>query len=163
MNEKNENGNARKKYLLILPCSKRKKPVSKAQALELYDGPFYRVVRKAKPQNLDILILSAKYGLIGSNESISYYDQMMTAERAEELASEIIMKLEKSLRYGCYDEIFINLGKTYMLALDEGKNMLDEYNVYWASGQIGERSHQLKNWLESIGAEAEGRPNDQLG
>jgi len=90
MNEKNENGNARKKYLLILPCSKRKKPVSKAQALELYDGPFYRVVRKAKPQNLDILILSAKYGLISSNESISYYDQMMTAERAEELASEII-------------------------------------------------------------------------
>ena len=156
MNEKNENGNSRKKYLLILPCSKQKKPVSKAPALELYDSPFYRVVRKAKPPNLDILILSAKYGLISSNESISYYDQMMTAERAEELASEIIMKLEKSLRYGSYDEIFINLGKTYMLALDDGKNMLDEYNVYWASGQIGERSHQLKTWLQMISDESGG-------
>ncbi len=142
-----------KKDLLILPCSKQKRQVSEAPAFDLYDGPFYRVVRKAKPQNLDILILSAKYGLINSNESISYYDQMMTAERAKELSADITTELEKILKNRYYDKIFINLGKIYMLALDEEKNLFDKYNVYWARGQIGERLHQLKEWLTTIRVE----------
>jgi hypothetical protein len=151
MNEKVENQG--KRYLLILPCSKRKKPVSKAPALELYDGPFYRVLRKNISANLDSSILSAKYGLISSQDTISYYDQIMTPELAEKLSSEITTKLEEILVDGCYGEIFINLGKTYMLALEGSKNMLDEYNVYWASGQIGERLHQLKTWLTTIRVE----------
>jgi len=156
MNKKNENGNSRKKYLLILPCSKRKKPVSKAPALELYDGPFYRMVRKNGPENLDILILSAKYGLIRYNEKISYYDQIMTVKRAEELGNGAYIKLKGIFKTNHYDEVFINLGKTYVLALKKSKTVLSRYNVYWANGQIGERLHQLKNWLESIGAEVEG-------
>ena len=138
------------KYLLILPCSKRKNSLSKASALDLYNGPFYQVLRKNMPTNLDTLILSAKYGLISSKDTISYYDQIMTPERARELSTEITAKLEKILINGCYDEIFINLGKTYMLALEESENILDEYNVYWGSGQIGERLHQLKTWLQII-------------
>lgn len=125
-------------------------------ALDLYDGPFYRVVRKNKPKNLDIIILSAKYGLINSKKSISYYDQIMTIKRAEELSLEVMIGLEEILREKCYNEIFINLGKTYMLALDGSRNMLDEYNVHRTSGQIGERLHQLKNWLITIKAEEKG-------
>jgi hypothetical protein len=139
-----------KKYLLILPCSKRKKLFSETSALDLYDGPFYRVLRKNMSPNLDSLILSAKYGLISSKDTVSYYDQIMTPERAEELSPEIMTKLETIIRNGCYDEIFINLGKTYMLALEKSKNVLDGYNVYWAGGQIGERLHQLKTWLQMI-------------
>ena len=59
-------------------------------------------------------------------------------------------ELEKIIRNGCYDEIFINLGKTYMIALEKSKNMLDGCNVCWAGGQIGERLHQLKTWLQII-------------
>ena len=139
-----------KKYLLILPCSKRKNLFSETSALDLYDGPFYRVLRKNMPPNLDSLILSAKYGLISSKDTVSYYDQIMTPERAEELSPEIMTKLETIIRNGCYDEIFINLGKTYMLALEESRDMLDGYNVCWAGGQIGERLHQLKTWLQII-------------
>lgn len=135
------------KYLLILPCSKQKKELYSACALELYDGPFYRVVRKNQPKNLDILILSAKYGLISSDNLISYYDQIMTPKRAEELASKIMMKLERIFTNENYDEVFINLGKNYLPALDGAKKILDEHNVNWANGQIGERLHQLKNWL----------------
>ncbi len=147
-NQKDKN----KKYLLILPCSKQKKELYGTSALELYDGPFYRVVRKNQPQNLDILILSAKYGLIRSDNLISHYDQIMTPKRAEELANEIMMKLERTFRNEDYDEVFINLGKNYMLALDGSKNILDEHNVNWANGQIGERLHQLKTWLNIIRA-----------
>lgn len=138
------------KYLLILPCSKQKKKLYGACALELYDGPSYRIVRKNQPKNLDILILSAKYGLINSDNLISHYDQIMTPNRAGELAKEIMVKLESTFKNEDYDEIFINLGKKYMLALNESKNILDEHNVNWANGQIGERLHQLKIWLQKI-------------
>ena len=142
-------------YLLILSCSKRKKRISNTYAIDLYDGPFYRMVRKNKPQNMDILILSAKYGLIRYNENISYYEQIMTSKRAEELGNDVYIRLEKILKNNHYDYVFINLGKTYALALEKCKEMLSRYNVYWANGQIGERLHQLKNWLESIGTEVE--------
>jgi len=138
------------KYLLILPCSKRKKTVSKAPALELYDGPFYRVLRKNMLTNLDVLILSAKYGLISPNNIIYSYDQKMTVERAKELSTKINMRLSKILKENQYKEIFINLGKTYALALARSGGLLNNYTVYWASGQMGERSHQLKRWLVGL-------------
>jgi len=147
--------NQGKKYLLILSCSKRKKRISNAYAINLYDGPFYRIVRKNKPENLDILILSAKYGLIRYDEEISYYDQIMTIERAKELVDDV-SKLKRMLKMNHYEQIFINIGKTYALAIEKSKPMFNKYNVYWANGQIGERLHQLKNWLESIDAETEG-------
>jgi len=154
MNERWKNKG--KKYLLILPCSKRKKRISNAYSIDLYDGPSYRMVRKNRLENLDILILSAKYGLIRYNEKISDYDQIMTVERAEELANGIYIKLKEILKMNHYDHVFINLGRTYAIALEKSKTMLSKYSVYWANGQIGERLHQLKKWLELIGAEVEG-------
>lgn len=150
MNKNHKDKN--KKYLLILPCSKQKKELYSTCAIDLYDGPFYRVVRKNQPKDLDILILSAKYGLISSDNLISHYDQIMTPNRAEELANEIMVKLEIIFTNEDYNEVFINLGKKYMIALDESKNILDEHNVNWANGQIGERLHQLKTWLIAIKA-----------
>lgn len=154
MNE--EVGFQGKRYLLILPCSKRKKKFSNVYAIDLYDGPFYRMVRKSKPENLDILILSAKYGLIRYNEKISDYEQIMTVERAEELTNDVYIKLKEILKMNHYDHVFINLGRTYAIALKKSKTMLSRHNVYLANGQIGERLHQLKNWLKSISAEVEG-------
>jgi hypothetical protein len=39
-------GDYGKKYLLILSCSKTKKNINGAPAIELYDGMYYRVLRK---------------------------------------------------------------------------------------------------------------------
>ena len=144
--------NQNKEYLLLLPCSKKKKRVPIARAIELYNGPFYQIIRKNYQEKIDIFIISAKYGLINSNELISFYDQMMTTERAKELSGIIKMDLEKILQIKDYDEIFINLGKKYMIALEESKNLLNNYNVSLGYGQIGERLHQLKIWLTAIEA-----------
>ena len=59
-----------RKYLLIISCSDRKiQTLGCLPAFELYDGSFYRILRKAIregyfPNNLDILIISPKYGLL---------------------------------------------------------------------------------------------------
>ncbi len=121
--------------------------------MDMYDGPFYRILRKYNYNEIDIVIISAKYGLIKSNELISYYDQRMTAERAKEIASETRSRLEVVLSSNKYKSIFINLGKTYMLALDDSQDVLEGHNAYWVKGRIGERLHQLKSWLCLIRSE----------
>jgi hypothetical protein len=141
-----------KKYLLILPCSKRKKQILRAIAFDMYDGQFFRVLRKNMPTNLDVFILSARYGLIKSDEYIEYYDQIMSVTRALELAEAVNVKLSKILRENSYNGVFVNLGKTYILALEKSRELLENHNVYWAKGQIGERSYRLKKWLTEIGA-----------
>lgn len=141
-----------KQYLLIISCSKRKKPnLLKAPAIELYDGPFYKILRKCAPHNLDVLIISAKYGLINANEIIETYDLKMTQERASELSLQIRQKLEEVLSSKHYEKIFIMLGKVYMVALTDSWSLLEDYEVELGSGQIGERLHTLKNWLKVLG------------
>lgn len=145
------------KYLLIIPCSKRKAglPGAKIPAIDLYDGPFYRIIRKAfrehgKPDSLDIMLLSAKYGLIAHDEVITKYDQKITISRAKALSSPVRARLKDELKGNRYEKVFINLGKLYMLALDSSKDLLDEQKVCCASGRIGERMQQLRDWITRL-------------
>ncbi|ABR55823.1 DUF6884 domain-containing protein [Methanococcus aeolicus] len=146
-----------KNYLLILSCSKTKHHKYNIPAIDLYNGMYYKVLRKNfnlkenNNNNLNILILSAKYGLINSNHIIDYYDEVMTPKRAKELQNQVITKLKQELKNNNYDEIFITMGKTYELALgDRGKEILKNNNAIIGHGMIGERLSQLKNWLISI-------------
>lgn len=147
-----------RKYLLVISCSKRKIPcslVEKIRALDLYDGPFYRIIRKAfrdrgRPKNLDILILSAKYGLISSEKKITNYDKLMTTEIACKISRQVYRKLESIFWDYEYTEIMINLGKKYTLALEYSKRVLTNQNLRYGNGGIGDRNRQLKDWLFTI-------------
>lgn len=148
-------------YLLIISCSQRKiqSPETLA-AIDSYDGPTYRCLRKFRseqggkfPNNLRILILSAKYGLIFPETDIHNYDLKMTAERAEVMQSDMHQKLSQCLlfyqiAYGGMDQVFINLGKTYRRTLE---------GFHWglastqeASGGIGLKTQQMKAWLAHL-------------
>jgi len=66
------------------------------------------------------------------------------------LSDLVEIKLREILTNNEYDEIFVNLGKTYMVALEKSKNILNKFNVYYAKGPIGVRLHQLKSWLNEV-------------
>lgn len=153
-----------KNYLLLISCSQRKIQSPKVlAAIDCYDGPAYRCLRKFRseqdgklPNNLRILILSAKYGLIFPETEIHDYDLKMTSERAEVMRSDVHQDLSQCLyfyqiAYGGMDQVFINLGKTYMRTLE---------GFHWglvstmeASGGIGLKTQQMKAWLEQISQE----------
>lgn len=143
--------------LLILACSQLKFATSGLMpAIERYDGVNYRVLKKAKrvgnwPSNLDILILSAKYGLIAAEAQIEYYDLRLTPERAVVLREQISNKLDYYLRLTDYSQIFINLGKVYLSTLTSSKK-LPEYGerVIFAKGGIGKKMSQMKAWLVDL-------------
>jgi hypothetical protein len=78
--------------LLILSCSATKRlDAHSLPAVERYDGPAYRLTRKyvrecpAQRQCLDILIVSAEFGLLTGDALIPLYDRRMDAQRASAL------------------------------------------------------------------------------
>ena len=144
------------RYLLLVSCSQRKieSPVTKTlYAMYRYDGPTYRTLRKRYregrfPDNLDVLIISARYGLITWREPILNYEQKMTTARANELRPFVQERLKEIVAVQQYDEVFINLGKLYMRTLEGFHWGLISTMV--ASGGIGLKTQQMKAWLERI-------------
>ena len=146
--------------LLIIGCSERKiESPGEIPAIDRYDGPTYRCLRKFRdtfgfPNTLRILILSAKYNLIFPETHIANYDQKMTLAHAKDIAVDVQLDMLRCLQfyqiaYGGTDQVFINLGKTYMKTLD---------GFHWgtistmeASGGIGQKTQQMKAWLERLG------------
>ena len=114
-----------KKSLLIISCSKTKtKDPELIPACERYrEGQVYLSLHKAMrecrfPKTIDILIISAKYGLLEWEEKIKCYNEKMKPQRAKELRPSIQEKLEAFLEETNYDQLFINLGKTYRKTLE---------------------------------------------
>ncbi len=145
------------RYLLIVACSQRKRPdPGLLPAIERYDGVNYRVLRKAQrdgywPNNLDVLILSAKFGLIRLDTPIENYNLRMTRERAMELQNKVGTDLDAQFRKNSYTAVYVNLGKEYLAALasSQGLPKLSSQTRY-ASGGIGKRMAQMKSWLIGI-------------
>ncbi len=148
------------RYLLIIGCSQKKNPSpSPLKAFDRYDGVNFRVLKKFKrerrlPETLDIVIISAKYGFLRSDQYINDYNVRMTEKRALELHPEILNELKKLISSNTYKEIFINLGKDYLPAIEGFENVATCPIVY-AEGRIGEKMSALKKWITRISLSAE--------
>ena len=146
-----------KKHLLIISCSDKKDTQpGLLPASQRYTGAWYGVIDKVKregnlPDNLDILIISAKYGLINSETQIENYDQKMDHVRARELNEPILTKLENIISMKSYEGILINLGSTYMVAISGLEKMVpNTTKMQVLRGRIGERKRDMKEWILSI-------------
>jgi cytoplasmic iron level regulating protein YaaA (DUF328/UPF0246 family) len=147
-------------YLLVIGCSQTKDSSSyPMKALERYQGVNFKVIKKFKrerkfPDDLDIVIISAKYGLLRADTIIHDYNMRMTHNRAQELHDRTIQKLKELISQEKYDEIFINMGKDYLPAI-KGIETLVECPVVFAKGRIGEKMAAMKQWLIRISFSAE--------
>jgi len=110
-----------KKSLLIISCSMSKiKRPGLILANELYrPGKTYASIARAKrdgyfpKDNLDVLIISAKYGLLEWNTEIEWYDWKMDEDRANELRPKIQTDLQSYLEGKNYDKLYIKMAKDY--------------------------------------------------
>lgn len=138
---------------LIIACSATKRPSSAPMpAIELYDGPAFRTLRKNRPPDLAVLILSAEHGLISEHELIAPYDRKMDRARAAELADQVartLLDLEGAGAVAC--NVLFYGGACYRQALAIGLT-LNRGEFLWrrmhrTHGGIGEQLGQLKAWL----------------
>lgn len=143
-------GHITEQDLLIISCSARKNNNRQLlPAIELYDGPAYRMLRKrlnGNHKSPKIWILSAKHGLLWSDSPIYNYDERLTQERANDLRIEVKAFIEKWAPEGRFKKIFIWMGKDYLRILP--KELLAQSNVYVATGAIGQKLHLLKQWCD---------------
>ena len=141
--------------LLLLSCSQRKKfEEGSLPAIDRYDGPAYRVLRRYFKQSLresvEVRILSAKYGLISPNCNLPYYDRRMTEEQAESLRQEVLTSLDAILNSQTYKNFLICLGKDYTKAIYGYESIIpDGLTVQVATGGLGRKLSILHDWLYS--------------
>jgi hypothetical protein len=139
--------------LLVLACSSRKlQSTEPLPAIKRYDGVAYRVINRLHrlgqyPEDVDVVIVSAKYGAITSDKLIQNYDQRMTTERAAEQVEDNRVALAQLLQSRDYKEVFISTGKTYLLALEPFDAWRGAVLVTVNRGKIGVQLKALKEWL----------------
>jgi hypothetical protein len=140
--------------LLIVSCSGRKhhsRP--KRKAWDLYDGVAYRLLKKAErdhqfARDIDVMILSAKHGLISPARRIGWYNRRMNRERSAELRQQVTSKLKQIMSNTHYHEVLLWMGKDYLAALGPS-NCWNQSNarVRVSGGRIGEKLRHLKTWI----------------
>jgi hypothetical protein len=143
------------KRLLIIACSQRKRPdPGLLPAIERYDGPTFRVLRKfllERPngaQFVDTFILSGNFGLISASHPTPNYDYKMSRQRAQELQTKVIQDFEQVIQATSYSELFINLGQSYWQALAGYERLVPaKTKIIIAQGSQGGRQAKLHHWL----------------
>jgi len=144
----------KKSRCLILSCSQTKSTSSQPLlAIDRYTGPSYQVLKKylrEHPQeanSLDIYILSARYGLIHSHTPTDYYDQKMTPAHATILRQQVLYIFQQQILPIKHHEIFVSMGKTYLLALDGLSPINEHTKLIISQGAAGKKLTELRNWL----------------
>lgn len=141
--------------LLVQSCSKSKnREVCGCQPLKLYDGYFFKIIKKAKREDalrddLDICVLSAKYGLVDQSDSIEHYDREMSGERAQQLRPEVLTDLESRAAANDYETILLNLGRTYREAVEGLSERVDTSVTTIEGDGIGEKGRHFKQLLRT--------------
>jgi len=138
--------------LLILSCSKAKKDTqNELTALERYDGPMFRVLRRflsSQASHLTVLVLSAKFGLVQGTEIIPDYDQKMTKSRAQELNFAVLDALKTEFRQRDYQRILISVTQNYLPALNGYEALTPSAaQVILSMGMTGRKLSILHQWL----------------
>jgi hypothetical protein len=141
--------------LLLLSCSATKRcDAGLLPAIDRYDGPGFRVLRKAlreQPmQPMTIWIVSAEFGLITSQTRIPYYDRRMTALRAVELRPHIAAQFQVLRQKLVAQRVLLHLSPLYASAIEPILASLESLSrtpLDMTSGEIGVRLGQLKRWL----------------
>ncbi len=135
-------------HLLILGCSDKKiENFSQAPALEVYDGPSYRVLRKFLKENgwppgLMIKIISAKNGIIDANTLIR-----LDKETAEKIRPKVMQSLSE---VGLPTSVFINLSKDYRPAISCITTLFGRDRITESEGRNGEKLQAMKKWLHDL-------------
>jgi hypothetical protein len=142
------------KALVVLGCSATKVETNGLlPAINLYDGPTFRVLRSFLRQNawppaLSLAVLSAKFGLIGGLAQIPYYNRRMTPHRAEHLNPSVTASLQRLLPN--HVTVDLVMGKDYLDSIDLSVARAQGAHFRFAEGGIGTKLNRLHDLLRRM-------------
>lgn len=142
--------------LLVVGCSRRKSTrLERGPAWDIYDGPLFQVLKKAlrdRPgweAEVAVLIVSARYGVIGPDRIIATYDEHLTPEAARRRGDLWARHLRAAVAGRSFRAAHANLGRDYLGVLPDLAGLLRPAPLEFATGNIGVRNAQTRRWLLS--------------
>jgi len=148
------------KKLIIITTSyrinkERKEPIS---AIDRCDGVYFRLLRKyireEKLRNVDILIVSEKFGLIWAKDKIPYYEVhgkmgslSLEKKAMEDLRQQNLQKLKEVVNR--YSEIYVNVGREYMKLIEGFEKFTTRKITYSVGKGLGPKALHMKEWIIS--------------
>lgn len=121
-------------------------------ALDRYDGPMFRVLRRFLRVNpnegmlLDIFILSALYGLIPADYMVENYDSAMPVKPPDEMRDKVSRAFAHLIESG-YSSVCLALGQRYSALLNGYLNIEGKTGIVEIRASQGKRLTLLKSWL----------------
>jgi len=118
-----------KDVLVITSCSAKKKETSiKIKAKDLYQGDFFKKVKKfALNNNFTLKIISAKYGLLSEDDKVLPYNKKIkSGEDINALRIIVVPELKKIINN--YDKILLLMGEDYKKII---KPIIDDKFVFF--------------------------------
>jgi|TARA_R100000789_G_scaffold94321_1_gene94058 hypothetical protein len=129
------------KKCLIALCSK-KKAENECIALEMYRGGPWNVIRKNNNKDMDIYVLSAKYGLLKTNTLIQPYDLLMDDIDVEDMKED---KTWAQLNVDDYDNVMISVGGAYLKAIPD--RFFNHPKVTFTSARFLKAFSEIKHFM----------------
>lgn len=138
--------------LLVLSCTRRKRPnVGSLPALERYDGPTFRVLRRylaTAPVGPPVsYVMSAEHGLIDAEHPVACYERAMTSERADQLRESVLRGLTEAIDRIRPTSVMILMGQRYARALTGVDRSPVLMTAQLVGGSIGRQVAVLHDWL----------------
>lgn len=135
--------------LVLLSCGKAKRPFLGA-ARDVYDGPAFKMLRH---ERVDLLILSAKYGIIDGETKIAPYDAMMPAAPDAGFVAAVRRDLARRLAARSYAHVAVLLGERYSRVVGPlSAYPWGDARLTVTQGRIGVRLRALRSWLDATRA-----------
>ena len=122
-----------RKTLVLTSCSKKKDITKgKLESSKRYIGQMFNMTKQfVNNNNYDLLIISAKYGLLKPDEKIENYElRLQNQKQSIQLRPKVVPKLKKILEKEHYDRIIIIMGKIYRTVIEE---LIDEKFIFLES------------------------------
>ena len=120
-------------------------------AIERYDGPTFRVLRRylatTPPDTLVSYIISAEHGLIDVKQPISCYERTMTSDRADELRQTVNQGLTEAIDRLQPTSVMLLMGKRYAHTLAGAEWRSTFETVPIVGGSLGRQVAVLHDWL----------------
>jgi hypothetical protein len=139
--------------LLIVACSQRKRSdKGLLPAIERYDGPVFNMTRRylrqqQEPSNTDILVLSAKYGLIDAQCLIPDYDQKLSPNIDNKFFEQVNVSLQEKFANNNYRSICIGMSQNYYKVLAPYNFSAYSPEIIQVIGGHGNLLSGLHKWL----------------
>jgi hypothetical protein len=140
--------------LLLIACSRRKAAgLRRGRAWDIYDGALYRVLKKlfrenpAAAESVEVLIVSAKYGVVRADQRITTYDERLTPTVARRRGGFWADRLRRAVAGRRFPAVHVNLGRDYLAVLPDLAALFPSTAIQRATGGIGQRCAATRRWI----------------